>query len=203
MMQRHIAYLVTTMAGILMLISNSALATDWVLNSKESRLNFISVKKTHIAEIHQFKELKGELDGQGNFSFEIDLNSVDTNIDIRNERMREYLFQSGLKQFSQATVSANIDTAVVDGLTVGANTVLAVDASLSLHGQTKPLSLELSVSRLADDELLVVSTKPVIIKAEDFALVSGIDKLKELAKLPSISHAVPVTFELLFTGYNE
>jgi hypothetical protein len=46
--------------------------------------------------------------------------------------------------------------------------------------------------------MLVTTVQPVIIKAEDFALVAGINKLQALAKLPSIAYTVPVSFVLTF-----
>jgi hypothetical protein len=52
------------------------------------------------------------------------------------------------------------------------------------------------VTKLANGSLLVNSVKPVIIKAVDFNLVKGIEKLRQLAGLPSISTTVPVSFVL-------
>jgi len=196
-------YSAAGMTAFLILLATSTFATEWALDSKESQLNFISVKKTHIAEVHHFTGLKGDLDDKGNFRFEIDLNSVDTNIAIRDERMREYLFQTKIQSFSQAIVTAKLDDTVIDLIPVGASETLNVEAKLALHGETKLLNMELLVTRLADEKLLVISAKPVLLKVDDFALVAGVEKLKELAKLPSISYAVPVTFELMFTGYNE
>jgi len=50
-----------------------------------------------------------------------------------------------------------------------------------------------------DDKLVVSSKNPIMIQASDFGLVAGIQKLQELAKLPSIATAVPVSFVLTFT----
>jgi len=43
---------------------------------------------------------------------------------------------------------------------------------------------------------VVSSLAPVIVQANEFGLVAGVEKLKELAGLPSISLAVPVSFVL-------
>jgi len=75
-------------------------------------------------------------------------------------------------------------------------TKTTLSSQLSLHGQTVPVTLVVSVTKLTDGSLLVASIKPVIIKAADFDLVKGIDKLRQLAGLPSISTTVPVTFVL-------
>lgn len=43
------------------------------------------------------------------------------------------------------------------------------------------------------------SFQPIIVNANEFDLVAGIDKLREIAGLSSISQAVPVSFVLTLT----
>ena len=47
--------------------------------------------------------------------------------------------------------------------------------------------------------LRVDTLAPIIVKADAFALVDGIESLREIAGLPSISRSVPVSFSLLFS----
>jgi len=179
----------------LLIGSTGVNAAQWVIDNQHSQLNFISTKKVNIAEVHQFRSFQGALDSNGQFELTIDLLSVDTNSAVRDERMTKYLFD--VEQFSTATLTANIDLAILDAIAQGAASVpLEIDANLSLHGETKSIKLNVIISRLVGAKLAVVSAQPVIVKAEDFALVSGVNKLMELAKLPSISHAVPVSFYL-------
>ncbi|HDY84979.1 MAG TPA: YceI family protein [Methylophaga sp.] len=178
----------------LSLSSISAQAMDWVIDSSDSQLNFISIKKTNIAEVHSFKQLQGSYDAQGQFVLDIDLASVDTNVAIRDDRMKKELFD--VSKYSTAILTASIDTDLVDAIAEGASTHLTIDAKLNLHGVTKPLTLDVIVTRLVGAKLSVVSAKPVIINADDFELASGVNKLMELASLPSISHVVPVSFYL-------
>ena len=200
MINKYFGNLITGFTVFLLLTSN-VFSTEWGLDSNESQLNFISVKKNSIAEVHQFHNLTGDIDQQGHFKLTIDLNSVDTNIAIRDERMREFLFQTA--KFTQATVTADIDSATISAIPIGGSIVLNLDAKLELHGESKPLELALLVVRLGDEKLLVINNKPIILNVADFALVAGVDKLQKLAKLPSISHAIPVSFVLVFTEYNE
>ncbi|RKZ87016.1 MAG: hypothetical protein DRQ39_04925 [Gammaproteobacteria bacterium] len=93
---------------------------------------------------------------------------------------------------------ANIDTSDIDAIAEGASALLTVDVELNLHGETKPLTMDIAVTRLAGAKLSVVSVRPVILNVSDFSLVAGVEKLRELAKLPSISQAVPVSFYLIF-----
>tara|TARA_R110002050_G_scaffold71891_3_gene154625 strand:+ start:7005 stop:7616 length:612 start_codon:yes stop_codon:yes gene_type:complete len=178
----------------LSLSSMSAYAIDWVIDTHDSQLNFISIKKGNIAETHQFNQLNGRYDSQGQFTLDIDLASVDTKIPVRDDRMKNYLFE--VNTFSTANISAMIDTDLVDAIAEGASQRLTIDAKLDLHGVIKPLTLDVIVTRLVGAKLSIVSSQPVIINADDFALSPGINKLMELASLPSISQAVPVSFYL-------
>ena len=179
-----------------LLLSTAVTANEWQLNAEASQLSFISTKNTHIAESHQFNQLSGFLDAQGQFSLEINLASVDTTITVRDERMKMYFFD--IKQFSTAKLSAKVDLALLESIAQGASKPMTIDATLALHGETQPLTLKVVVTRLVGAKLSVVSIQPVILNVGDFALVAGIEKLRELAKLPSISHAVPVSFYLIF-----
>jgi len=172
----------------------SAHAVDWVIDGNDSQLNFISIKKTNIAEVHEFKKLQGSYDSQGQFILDIDLVSVDTQNPVRDDRMKNYFFD--VSKFSTAKITATINTDLVDAIAEGASQRFIVDANLDLHGVIKPLTLDIIVTRLVGAKLSVVSVQPVIINADDFELASGINKLMELASLPSISQAVPVSFYL-------
>jgi hypothetical protein len=43
-----------------------------------------------------------------------------------------------------------------------------------------------------------MSKKPVVVNAPEFKLAEGVEALREIAGLPSISLAVPVSFVLAF-----
>ena len=74
----------------------------------------------------------------------------------------------------------------------------SMTVSLSLHGVSKEMVTDVRVVKLTKNSVLAESLKPVIVNAEDFNLSQGVDKLREIAKLPSISTAIPVTFSLVF-----
>ncbi len=186
----------TLLAIAVTFISAPSFADGWILDSHKSQLNFISIKKGSIAEIHQFKILQGQYDDQGNLTVNIDLASVDTHNVVRDGRMKEHLFETD--KYASATLSAAIDSEIIDAIAEGASEELTVDAILDLHGVSKALSIDVIITRLVGAKLSVVSVKPVVVNAADFSLVSGINKLMALAKLPSISQAVPVTFYLTF-----
>lgn len=172
---------------------------NWQLDNQASNLSFITTKAEHIAEVHKFKKLSGQLDKNGTVSFEIDLASVDTLIGIRDERMQKYLFDT--VTFPKLMFSAQVDYAQLKTMKVGESQQMTVAGKLSLHGQEQAVSSELMVTKLNGDNLLVNSVKPIIVQANQYDLVKGVDKLRELAGLASISYAVPVTFNLQFNAH--
>lgn len=168
---------------------------DWQLNNDASNLNFMSTKNEHIMETHQFERLNGSLTEQGKASIEIDLTSVNTLIPIRNERMLKHLFETA--NFAKATITADFSVAKIKQLSVGESQALSLKANLNLHGETKPLGLDVIVTKTTTG-LLVNSQKPVVIDARHYQMGAGVDTLKSLAGLSSIGYTVPVTFNLTF-----
>ena len=168
----------------------------WTLDNDASRINFVSTKANTAAEVHTFGALDGQVDDDGNATLSIDLNTVDTAIEIRDERMRNILFETA--QFPAATLAATVDMAAVAGLSAGETTELTTEGQLMVHGTTSSVTFDISVSRLGDDRILVASRKPVIVNASQVGLLAGVEKLREVAGLSSISPAVPVSFVLAF-----
>jgi polyisoprenoid-binding protein YceI len=178
-----------------MLISMPARA-EWALNNDESTLSFVSTKAINAAEAHSFRSLQGGVDNSGHATVSIDLASVDSAIELRDERMREMLFET--KMYATATMTAQIDMAAIGEMSPGDSETMTVMGELALHGEKVSLTFDVVAARLGDDKLMVASQKPVIIGAQQFRLTQGIEKLREVAGLPSISTAVPVTFVLSF-----
>ncbi len=170
---------------------------DWSLDSKQTSLNFVSIKKGFIGEVHSFKALQGTISKSGAVTLTIDLSSVATNIDIRDQRMSDMLFE--VSQYPNATITAQVDPKSFKDLDDGDTTLLPVELTLNLHGMTKVLPATLRVTGLDDDALLVTTEQPIVINSTDFNLVNGIEQLREVAGLPSIAIAVPVTATMVFT----
>lgn len=171
-------------------------SAEWLLNNKESSLNFVSVKKTVVAEVHSFKNLKGKIYDNGKVNVTVSMNSVETNIPIRNDRMQQMLFE--VVKFPKSSVSTKVDFEKIKNMQVGDSSIQLLELKLSIHGKSKEVGSEMRVTRLSDNKILVSTIKPVIINVGDFSLIKGVNMLKEVAKLSSISIAVPVTAELIF-----
>jgi len=177
-----------------LLITSNALA-QWEIINDESTVNYISIKNSNVGEVNSFKELNGSIEN-GKISLDIDLGSVETNVPIRNDRMKTMLFE--VASFSKANISAIIDTKALDKMKVGETYRDSVSFNLSLHGVSKEIVTELRVVKLAENRILAASVNPIIVNADQYKLSEGVEKLREVANLPSISTAVPVTFSLVF-----
>lgn len=169
-------------------------AANWQVTSADSRVSFVSVKKGTIGEVHHFKQLEGTLNAKGEFELNIPLASVSTGIEIRDERMQTLLFD--VAQFPTLSLKAQVDAKVIDALAVGDTKQLDIDGKISLHGKEQSKTFSVLVAKLSDKKLFVSSLQPVVVNADEFALTAGIDKLREIAGLTSISTAVPVSFVL-------
>lgn len=180
-------------AAALSLVALPAAADDWVLSGENSRLAFGSVKKDTIGEIHEFQSLAGTVkDGMAEIT--IDLTSLETYADIRNTRMAEHVFMMA----PSAKFSAELDMDMLEAMAVGDTAVIDFDGTLSLLGQDVEVFTELFVARMSDDRVMVTTNDMVWLSTDELGVDAGVDKLKELAELSSITRAVPFTVRMVF-----
>ncbi|MEM8696599.1 MAG: YceI family protein [Pseudomonadota bacterium] len=168
----------------------------WALDNSASELSYVTIKEDEIAELNAFEELSGSVSPDGAASIEIDLASVNTGVDIRDERMRDILFV--VTDHPTATVTAEIDPASFESLGVGGSTGTTIDGTLSLTGIDAPVRGDVTVTRVGPDRVLVVSDAPIIVEARRFELLDGLAQLQDIVELSSITPVVPVSFSLTF-----
>ena len=180
------------------IIANEAPAEPaaYLLNGSDSALHFVTTKNTHTIETHHFDTLSGFISESGVATLVIDLDSVESNIAIRNERMRNILFETGA--FSEATVTLPVNVDDLNSMTAGTTDTQTIVADVNLHGVTSVVTTDVVITKLSDSTLLVESVSPLLIQASMFDLVTGIDALKDIANLSVISYTVPVNFTLFF-----
>lgn len=175
--------------------SQTALA-GWTLNGDNSSLYYITSKAAAVSELNSFSGLSGSIADDGKASVAISLASVDTAIDIRNERMRDIVFQ--VATYPQATVSLAVDARALAGLAAGGSFEADYEATVDLHGVQQTLPLAVVVSGLQNGGLLVTLARPLIVNAASFGLAEGVEQLRVIAGLPSINNNVVVDFTLQF-----
>lgn len=170
----------------------------WSLNGAESDFSFVTVKNTDVAEAQSFQNLQAFVDTSGKATLAIDLNTVDTGIGVRDQRIRDHLFASGLLPTLYFTTQVNMAT--VTGLQPGEAEMMTLDGRLSLNGISQDTTADVLVIRTADDRVAVRTARPVMVQGGDFELVGGIETLRSLAGLSAIGQTVPVYFNLSFSA---
>lgn len=186
-------------ASLALLCATPSLAAEWTLDSDASKVAFGSVKKDTVGEVHHFQSLSGSVDEDGKVVVEIDVASVETWIDIRNERMQKMVLDASPK----ATLTAQIDIEELNGLKAGDTTTVDVEGTLALNGKDVPIETSLFVARLTDKKMMATTDEMIMLSMKEAGINDGITKLMEVAKLPGITRVSPVTLRLVFEASAE
>ena len=182
----------------LALMAPAAQADTWTLNGDMSNISFGSIKNEYNGEVHHFSSLSGSVNAEGQVSIEVPLASVETMIDIRNERMREIVFNNS----PTATITANVDIAAMEKLGVGEGMTAETDGTLSLLGNDVDVYSNLFVMRVGEDKVMVTTEGMVMVATDELGVDESISKLQEIAGLDSITRVAPVTLRLVFDADN-
>lgn len=167
----------------------------WTLDGAASSLRFASVKNDRVAEDSGFTGLSGSISPEGNVRLAVDLESVETGIDIRNVRLRFIFFETFL--FRESVVSARLEAAALTALARTPHHRLDQTVTLSLHGVEQDFDVPLDITLLEFDRVAVRSRTPVPVPMEPFGLDAGRSQLESTAEV-EILPLVFVTFELVF-----
>ena len=135
-MYRPTRFLRAALLSLSLVASVAVHAAGYTLAPADATVNFISTKAGSVAEVHRFGRVSGSLGEDGAVRLLIDLASVDTSIEIRNDRMRDMLFE--IDRFPRAVIEAQIDPGRWQDLAAGESVALQVPASLTLHGEQQP-----------------------------------------------------------------
>ena len=162
-----------------------------------SQVQFVSIKNNAIGEVSHFETLAGTVTDAGEVEVRVALDSVETNIGIRNERMKKMLFEVGL--YPEAVITAQLDTEAVAAMSDGGTTDVALQ--IDLHGQTVIKDAQLNVS-VTDQGLSATTAQPILLTAAEFGLEGGVAALQAVAGLNAISRVIPVTVALQLVPAN-
>jgi len=171
---------------------------NWYLDGESSRLSFITTQNANVADVHRFLVLHGKVDRKGQAQLRIEMDSVNSAVPLRDERMRDVLFD--FKHYPEAQITAQIDLQPINDLAPGARFELRLPVTVSLRGKQHTYDAELLATRLDEHRFQVVTLEPLVVQAEDFGLQPELQTLRKLAGLSAISFSVPVGAVLIFTA---
>lgn len=163
-------------------------SSEWVLNTQKSSIAIVSTKNSKVTEVFEFEVFSGKIHNN-KLEISIDLNSLETNIPIRNERIEKHLFETGM--YPTADIHTQLNP---EDLTSGVHTITF---DVDLHGVSGLLEAEFLVTEQNGNKIVTLH-KPLIVDANKFGLENGIITLKNIAKLNSINFTVPINIVLTF-----
>lgn len=179
--------------AVLLGMMGSALADHhggqvWTL-SDESRISLTSTKNGLVSETHSLAAIKGEVSAAGKVELALDLRAIETNIPIRNERMQTWLFIDE----PVAKLSADVQPALR-----ASETAFTIDQTLTLEANGNTVMLDVPLTVVREGNAAAKVAGQLVIDVADFGYAPGIEKLREIAGLKSISTEVPVDVKLVF-----
>lgn len=187
-------FLIRLISCAALLLMAQATLADWRLTSA-SKVGYVSIKNNAIAEHNVFSGVTGSLSKKGQLKINIDLSTVETQVDIRNQRMRELFFE--VTQYPQAVVTAELDVQELAQVDSGAPLEIVKPFTLSLHGIEVTAEAHLRVVAVGG-RAWVSTVRPILISAADFGLEGGVAALQKIAGLEAIAAVVPVSVDLKF-----
>ena len=150
-----------------------------------------------IGESNSFKTISGSIDDSGHISIDIDLASVDTQLELRDERMRDIVFKVAINPYAKLTGDMNLQ--VHNDQEVGTSRVIEATIGLELVGEKIDHDVMLVVTRLSENKVMVTPHGVIFIDADDYELLDALEELRVLAGLDTIESVVPMSFYLTFT----
>jgi OmpA-OmpF porin, OOP family len=171
---------------------------DWVLNSSHSNVYLQTEKLENTIEKHRFRSLEGSVSRNGDATLKIDLNSLDTGIDLRNVRMRFLLFETF--KYPSAIITANIDRSKLGELGSRSRITYVLHARVEMHGASKEFDIPVEIERINDTTVNVSTVTPVAVAGEAFDFTRGINKLSEAMGGIRIVPSGSISFDLNFAS---
>jgi len=191
MIKRYVASL-----SLAALASAAPAWAEWQV-ADNSGIQFVSIKNNTIGEVSHFDMISGTVGDQGAVEVRVALDSVETNIGIRNDRMKKMLFEVGLYPEAVITAQLSEEAMAVVGSSSGA--AVPVVLQIDLHGQVVSKDAVLTVSATDAGGFSATTSQPILLNAAEFNLEDGVAALQSVAGLNAISRVIPVMVSLNFT----
>jgi polyisoprenoid-binding protein YceI len=183
-------------AGLIAALLSSGAYADWTLDGATSSFYYVTSKAAAVSEVNTFAGLSGSIANDGTAMLMIDLKTVNTAIEVRDQRMRDIAFK--VAEFPTAHVTVKVDAAALDSMAPGSMSAASYEAMLSMHGVNVAIPAELRVIKVDADTVLVQTAKPLLVAASSVGLAEAVEELRTVANLPSINPQVVVDFSLTY-----
>jgi outer membrane protein OmpA-like peptidoglycan-associated protein/polyisoprenoid-binding protein YceI len=172
------------------------LSQNWILDPSRSHVYLQTEKLQGVIEKHQFTAVEGNISRDGDATVRIDLNSIDTGIDLRNVRMRFLLFET--YKFPYAEITAKLDKSKLQELAARSRISYPLSVRVNMHGITKDFQTSVSVARTSPTMMEVATINPIVVTGENFDFTKGLGKLADAVGGIRIVPESPISFDLVF-----
>jgi hypothetical protein len=181
----------------------TAAAGEQLVDVEKSKLVFAMVKDRDVANPVKANVMlrDGALSlAAGSARMTIDLTTFDSQIPVRNERVRNFFFEVSATGWDTAELTIPKLPEAALALLRDHKPVMraAVEGDLKLHGKTAHVTMTLDAGYGNAGELWVRSTTPVEVKVSDFGLTDNLKRLSSICMHDSIDDIVKIDVELQF-----
>ena len=187
--------LITILVGVLLSsLSFADFFTDWALVSDSSNFTIGTTKNETVTEVHKIQKLDGFVHNNGITRVNVNLLSIDTGIEIRDERMQSMLFSTA----TQAVYSATLDMEKFSKIKAGESKEFQLQGTLEMNDQSIRMPVTTKITRLHSGNYQVETVTANKIDVGKFGFSGGIEQLRAIANLKNISPVVTFEFKLEF-----
>lgn len=183
--------LIVIFVGVLLTNQSHA---DWQLLPGSASFTIGTTKNGTITEIHRFRKLEGFVQSDGTAVVTVNLLSVDTGIEIRDQRMQAMLFSIT----ANAVYKTKLDIEMFQKMGIGQSKEFRMDGMLELGGRQAPVPLTTRITRQESGNYQVTTISANEIDVGMFGFSDGIEQLRAIANLQLISPIVTFEFNLEF-----
>ena len=110
----------------------------------------------------------------------VDLASVHTGIDIRDQRMRDMFFK--VAEFPTADFYSSVDVATAADLAVGESVDIPLVGKVRVHRIFADVKTVVTAVKLTEDRIMLTSKEPILLNASSLGLSDGVEMLRSVAK---------------------
>ncbi|MEN0653864.1 MULTISPECIES: YceI family protein [Hyphobacterium] len=190
------ALLIAILGSLVAVSACSQPSGSWMLNADHSSLSFVSVKNESVLEASHFATLTGSVSEDGNAHVAAQTETLESWVDVRNERMVEHFFQSA--QHPQLSVDTQIDLAAYEDMEIGETRRAELTLTVTIVSTPRTVYGDVFVTRAGTDTVIIATAEPVMVDARDFGLGNAVELLESLAGLDSVSPVAAVSVFLVY-----
>lgn len=145
-----------------------------------------------------FATPKGTLNADGTGSFEIDLSSWDSQLELRDTRVQEIFFKA--PEHPKATFTLTSAEGLKTDIAVGESSTATLKGELSLYAGKAPVEFPATLTHNTDGSFQLATTQPFQVSIESLGLNENLQVLMEICAHESIGDAVDVSFDFKLKG---